>query len=165
MKNQDIVVLAVLMKGSTKQLSYQAISKAAKVSVSEAYASVKRLQECDLLNSDRNIRKRNAEEFLLHGLRYMFPIKSTGELVYGMPTSYAAPVSANAFAVSGNVPVWRSPKGKVLGRCCEPIYPTAPDAAAEDPALYDRLAVIDMLRGGRLRERKFAEQKIKELMS
>ncbi len=165
MKNQDIVVLAVLMNGRTRQLPYQAISKAAKVSVSEAFASVKRLQESDLLNDDRIIRKRNVEEFLLHGLRYMLPMKSTGELAYGIPTSYAAPVAANAFAVSGDVPVWRSPRGKVLGRCCEPIYPTAPDAAAEDPDLYDRLAVIDMLRGGRLRERKFAEQKIRELVS
>lgn len=164
MKNQDVVVLSVLMGKSESSLSYQAISKAAKISVSEVYASVKRLQGCDLLSLDRTIKKRNVEEFLLHGLRYAFPLKSTGELAYGIPTSYAAPVSANEFAVSGNVPVWKSPNGKVLGRSCEPIYPTVPDAAAVNPGLYDCLAIIDMLRGGHLRERKFAERKIKELM-
>ena len=165
MKNQDIVVLSVLMSDGASSLSYQAISRASKISVSEAHASVKRLQECDLVSLDRNIKKRNVEEFLLHGLRYAFPMKSTGELAYGIPTSYAAPVSANEFVVSGNVPVWKTPNGKVLGRSYEPIYPTAPGAAMDDPALYDRLAIIAMLRGGRLRERKFAEHKIKELMS
>ena len=95
----------------------------------------------------------------------MFPMKSTGELAYGMPTSYAAPVSANEFATSGNVPVWRSSKGNVLGRSHVPIYPTVPDAAAEDQELYDMLAVMDMLRGGRLRERRFAEQRIKEYLA
>ena len=124
-----------------------------------------RLCESDLVNSERHLKKRNVEEFLIHGLRYMFPLKATGELVYGMPTSYAAPVSADEFAISGNVPVWRSSKGKVLGRSHEPIYPTVPDAAAEDPELYDRIAVLDMLRGGRLRERRFAEQKIKEYLA
>lgn len=164
MKNQDIVVLSVLMKDGADRLSYQAIGKAAKISISEAHASVRRLRECDLINSEKNIKKHNVEEFLIHGLRYMFPMKLTGEQVYGMPTSYAAPISASAFAVSGEVPVWSTPNGQVFGRSCEPIYPTAPEAAAEDPDLYDKLAIIDMLRGGRLRERKFAEQKLKEFM-
>ena len=164
-KSQDIVVLSVLMKGDVEKPSYQYISKSAKISVSEAHASIRRLCESDLVNSERHLKKHNVEEFLIHGLRYMFPMKSTGELAYGMPTSYAAPVSANEFAISGNVPVWRSSKGHVLGRSHEPIYPTVPDAAAEDPELYDRIAVLDMLRGGRLRERKFAEQKIREYLA
>lgn len=165
MKNQDIVVLAVLMKDGASHLSYQAISNAAKISVSEAHASVKRLRESDLINSERNIKKRNVEEFMIHGLRYMFPMKATGEPIYGMPTAYAAPVSADVFAVQGEVPVWRNSTGNVLGRACDPIYPSAPEAAAEDPDLYNKLAVVDMLRGGRLRERKFAEQKLKEFIS
>lgn len=165
MKSQDIVVLSVLMKGDVEKPSYQYISKSAKISVSEAHASIKRLCESDLVNSDRHLKKRNVEEFLIHGLRYMFPMKASGELAYGIPTSYAAPVSANEFAISGNIPVWRSSKGKTLGCSHEPIYPTVPDAAAEDPELYDRLAVLDMLRGGRLRERRFAEQKIREYLA
>ena len=165
MKGQDIVVLSVLMKGGIEKPSYQHISKSAKISVSEAHASIRRLCESDLVNSERHLKKHNVEEFLIHGLRYMFPMKATGELAYGMPTSYAAPVSADEFAISGNVPVWRSSKGNVLGRSHEPIYPTVPDAAAEDPELYDRIAVLDMLRGGRLRERRFAEQKIRAYLA
>ena len=153
------------MKNDAHQPSYQSISKSAKISVSEAHASVRRLRDCDLVNPDRGLKKRNVEEFLIHGLRYMFPMKWTGKLTYGMPTSYAAPVSADVFSVSGNVPVWDVPNGKTFGRSCEPIYPTVPDAAAEDSGLYDRLAVIDMLRGGRMRERNFAEKKLKEFLA
>ena len=44
------------------------------------------------------------------------------------------------------------------------IYPTAPQTAEGNQGLYDRLALIDMLRGGRIRERQFAEQKLKEIL-
>ncbi len=76
-----------------------------------------------------------------------------------------APVADGAFAVAGTCPVWRSQSGKMYGQAFEPLYATAPTAAAKDRELYDRLAVIDMLRGGRLRERRFAEAKITEMIS
>ena len=37
-------------------------------------------------------------------------------------------------------------------------------AAEADRGMYDRLALIDMLRGGRLRERKYAEDKLMEML-
>ena len=46
-----------------------------------------------------------------------------------------------------------------------PNGPTAPQAAEGNQGLYDRLALIDMLRGGRIRERQFAEQKLKEILA
>ena len=45
------------------------------------------------------------------------------------------------------------------------ITTEAPKAAANDLSLYDRLALIDMLRGGRLRERSFSEMKLKEMLA
>ena len=87
-----------------------------------------------------------------------------GALVRGMPTAYAAPVAEGAFAVAGMCPVWRSQAGDVYGQAFAPLYETVPDAAAKDRRLYDALAVIDMLRGGRLRERAFAEKKLMELI-
>ena len=164
-KNQDIVVLSVLMKKGAEKLSYSGIGKNAKISGSEAFAAVKRLREADLVNSAHCLKRRNVEEFLLHGLRYMFPLKVTGEIANGMPTGFAAPVSSDAFAVCGVVPVWNCRHGDVEGRVCEPIYPTAPEAAAEDSEVYAHLALMDMLRGGRLRERRFAEEKLKEVLA
>ena len=164
-KGQDIVVLAVLMEKGAERLAYAELGKAARVSASEAHAAVKRLQEALLLNSERCPVKGHVEEFLIHGLRYSFPLKASGKMTKGMPTSYAAPVAAEAFAVSGQLPVWEGSSGTVYGKAYLPIYSTAPAAAAEDERLYARLAVMDMLRSGRLRERQFAEKKLREWMA
>ena len=164
LKGQDIVVLAALMDGRRQSESYAQLGARAFLSASETHAAVKRLQDASLIGPDRHVLKRNVLEFLIHGIRYAFPFRSTGGMAKGMPTSYAAPVAEGAFAVAGTCPVWRSQSGHTYGQAFEPLYATAPKAAAKDRELYDRLAVIDMLRGGRLRERKFAESKITELV-
>ena len=118
-----------------------------------------------MIGENRRLVKRNVVEFLVHGIRYAFPFRPVGALARGMPTAYAAPVAEGAFAVAGMCPVWRSQAGDVYGQAFTPLYETVPDAAAKDRRLYDTLAVIDMLRGGRLRERAFAEKKLMELVS
>ena len=45
-----------------------------------------------------------------------------------------------------------------------PLYPSAPKAARKDPKLYELLALVDMLRLGRARERAMAEQQLNELL-
>ena len=162
-KGQDIVVLASLM-GAENGLAYAELGKKSRISVSETHAAVKRLEAAGLVNSSRKLVKRNVLEFLVHGLKYAFPLKASGRLAKGMPTAYAAPVAEREFASTGLVPVWSSADGKVYGQAFEPIYSTAPEAAGQDSGLYDRLAIIDMLRGGRLRERQFAERKLKEML-
>ena len=163
-KGQDIVVLASLMDEAAQKLTYAELAETVRLSVAETHAAVKRLQESALLNDNRRPVGRNALEFLVHGLRYAFPLRPSGRLAKGIPTAYAAPVAADEFASSGNVPVWAVSDGPVYGQAVEPLYPTAPEAAASDAALYGRLALFDMLRGGRLRERRFAESKIEEMV-
>ena len=164
LKGQDIVVLAAIMGGQRQGASYAQLGAHACLSASEAHAAVKRLQTASLIGPDRHVLKRNVLEFLIHGIQYAFPFRSTGVMAKGMPTSYAAPVADGAFAVAGMCPIWRSPSGHMTGLAFEPLYATVPKAAAKDRELYDRLAVIDMLRGGRLRERRFAESKISEMI-
>ena len=163
-KGQDVVVLAALLENGAEELPYAELGKVARLSVSETHAAVKRLQEAVLLNANRVPVRRNVNEFLVHGLRYAFPLRSSGKLAKGLPTGYAAPVAASVFASTGRQPVWESSNGRTYGQVFEPIYPTAPQAAEGNQGLYDRLALIDMLRGGRIRERQFAEQKLKEIL-
>ncbi len=167
LKGQDLVVLAALMgnENDTLHEPYAELGRRTCLSASETHASVKRLLAAALLGGDRRVRKRNALEFLVHGLRYAFPLRPLGETAKGLATAYAAPVASGAFASTGLKPVWRSPGGEVFGQAFEPLYATAPQAAAKDRGLYDRLAVLDMLRGGRLRERQFAEVKLGEMLS
>ena len=163
LKGQDIVVLAALMDEGRADEPYAELARRVRISASEAHAAVRRLRESRLVGSDRRVQRRNAMEFLLHGLRYAFPLRSAGRTVRGMPTSYAAPVARDAFAVSGAAPVWQTGDGGAFGQAVEPLYPTAPAAATDSPELYDRLAILDMLRGGRLRERQFAEERLREM--
>jgi len=164
LKGQDIVVFAALMGDRRSDESYADLGARTGISASEAHAAVRRLREAGLIGADRRVHRRNAAEFLLHGLKYVFPIRVDGRMAKGLPTSYAAPVAKGAFAVSGNVPVWQTPSGEVHGLAIAPLYPTAPEAASRDCKLYDVLAVFDMLRGGRLRERQFAEHKIMKML-
>ena len=103
------------------------------------------------------------EEFVLHGVRYAFAPKRTG-VVRGLPTAYAAPVLASRISVADDdiAPVWADAHGERRGEGIEPLYPSAPVAAREDPRLYALLALVDALRIGRARERRIAEQLLRK---
>ena len=133
------------------------------VSSSEVHAALKRLTLSRLVSSDADGNRpllEAVEEFLVHGVKYAFPVKP-GELTRGVPTSYAAP-PLNRLIESGTEPppVWPFPEGHQRGVSLEPLYKTAPAAALRDPLLYELLALIDALREGRARERKLAEKEL-----
>jgi hypothetical protein len=101
------------------------------------------------------------EEFLSHGLKYVFPAER-GELTRGVPTSYAAEPLLSVIA-QGNeqIPVWPYEAGKHRGAAFAPLYKTAPIAALRDPTFYEYRALADALRDGRVRERKIAENEMR----
>ncbi len=57
-------------------------------------------------------------------------------------------------------PVWPDVEGGIRGIGFSPLHKSVPRAAQHDSKLYDLLALVDMIRGGRARERAVA---IKEL--
>lgn len=100
------------------------------------------------------------EEFLIHGVKYAFPVQR-GEATRGVPTAYAAPPLDGRIASEGDLPpVWPDAEGDVRGVTLEPLHRAAPKAARGDPALYEILALIDALRDGRARERQLAETEL-----
>ncbi len=110
------------------------------MSPSEVHAAAQRSLAARLaIKEDSNIRPnvRNLEDFLLHGMQYVF-IPERGELNRGMPTSYAsAPMDAHFAEVNEPPPVWLDPEGEVWGESFAPLYKSAPKAAKNDPALYE----------------------------
>lgn len=58
--------------------------------------------------------------------------------------------------------MWADPKGDTRGQEFRPLYKTAPAAARRDPALYEVLALVDAIRGGRSRERLLAFELLAE---
>jgi len=59
---------------------------------------------------------RNLEEFLIHGLKYVFWAEQ-GEITRGMPPTYAAPPLAELLVSTAAEPppVWPDPDGEVRG--------------------------------------------------
>ncbi len=162
MKSQDVVVLLSLTLPDRRSLTYAGLAAELGLSQSEVHAAVQRNAVAGLLNlDDRRPLPGPAMEFLCHGLQYVFPAVR-GEPTRGLPTAHAAPVMAGAFAATEELPpVWPyAGEGAVRGITFEPLYGKVPIAAIKDRRLYDLLALADALRGGRARERRYAETEI-----
>lgn len=140
--------------------TFPGLAESLGLSASEAHAAVKRAVRSGLVDADsRAVRREALCEFLVHGLRYVFPPEWRG-VTRGVPTSNAAPPLKSQFAENDLPPVWPHSSGTARGEGLEPLYKSVPNAALRDPRLYEWLALIDAVRAGRARERRLATQEI-----
>ncbi|MDZ7803632.1 nucleotidyltransferase family protein [Thiohalophilus sp.] len=168
LKPQDILVLLKLVAMGDKPWSFSQLANELSMSPSEVHAAVKRTLAARLaVKTGENIRPntRNLEEFLLHGIQYVF-IPERGEMNRGIPTAHAAEPMAK-YMVSDNEPppVWPESDGELRGESFSPLYKSAPKAARKDPRLYELLALVDAIRGGRAREREIAKKALKKQLA
>lgn len=163
LKPQDILVLLKLVVLGNRPWSYNRLALELDMSPSEVHGAIKRAITAKLaLQIDKEIQPnfRNLEEFLIHGIRYAFA-PDRGEMTRGMPTAHAAPpLSEKIVPDREPPPVWPDPQGEIRGMIFSPLYRSAPEASRNDPALYELLALVDAIRGGKARERNIA---VKEL--
>lgn len=165
LKPQDVVVLLRLISASPEERAFPKLAEALGISASEAHAAVKRAIRSGLLDREsRSVRKGALSEFLVHGLRYVFPAERAG-VTRGVPTSYAAPPLSAKFSVGELPPVWPHPKGTARGEGLVPLYRSVPEAAMRDPKLYEWLALVDAVRAGQARERRLASKEIERRLS
>lgn len=163
LKPQDIFIMLKLVVWNRPKWSYPALSHELSMSASEVHAAVKRAAAARLMDLDRKIPvKSNILEFLIHGVKYVYP-PDRGGITRGMPTGYAAqPLRDLIMQPDEPPPVWPYPEGQVRGYEFSPLYSSVPNASKVDPKLYELLALVDAIRDGRARERKIA---IKEVQS
>lgn len=165
LKPQDLMVALKLASPGGQALSYGELAQALSMSVSEVHAAVKRGRHAGLLGAgedggDRRPRIAALLEFIRHGVPYAFA-PQRGVMTRGMPTGAGAPVLADVFGESAQVPsVWPDPQGDTRGEAFEPLYRSVPAAARNDPGLYALLALVDAIRGGRARERGIASTRL-----
>jgi hypothetical protein len=165
-----IAVKAALLETGVR-FEYSEVARSLGLSRSEAHAGALRcLQARLLVNRPEMVRpypvanRTNLLEFLIHGVKYAFP-PVHGGMARGVPTGHAAPVLRKYFAESEALPpVWPDPMGIVRGRAFEPLYRSAPKAASLDPSMYEALALIDAIRGGRARDREIAERLLGDVL-
>lgn len=163
LKPQDILVLLKLVAKVKKPWSYNRLAVNLGMSSAETHAAVQRALGAQLAvpeGKGARPNARNLEEFLLHGIRYVF-VPHRGELTRGMPTAHSAPPLAQSLVTSDDIPVvWPDAEGPVRGEAFSPLYRSVPEAARKDQGLYELLALVDAIRGGRARERQLAEKRL-----
>ena len=165
LKPQDLyVVLALLSRAAPPASLYPDLAALTGLAVSAVHASLKRAAASKLVMfQDRKpvVLKAALLEFLVHGARYAFP-PVQGGLTRGVPTAYAAAPLNEVIAPSSDPPpVWPHAKGTARGLGVAPLYPSVPEAALKDEALYAALALLDALRLGQAREREAAQKLLK----
>jgi hypothetical protein len=169
LRPQDVVVALVIALRPNERWSFPAIARAACLSLSEAHAATKRASQARLLTQSPDgsgaiiAMRENLLELLVHGLKYAFP-PERGGVTRGVPTAHSANVFAGRIAATGNdALVWPYAKGSTRGESLAPLYKTAPQAALNDPKLYDALALVDAIRIGNARERGLAVKMLEAL--
>lgn len=168
LKPQDIFVLLKLVVMGSQPWSYAILAVELGMSPSQVHSAIKRTLAAKLaVRQGKKIvpHFRNLEEFLIHGLKYVFWAEH-GEMTRGMPTAYAAP-PLSQLLVSTAVeppPVWPDPDGEIRGFAFQPLYKLAPKAARADGKFYELLTLVDAVRSGRAREREIATRKLRKQM-
>ena len=170
------MVILKLQAAVPRSWTYAELGEELAMSASQVFRSVERAEAAQLVNPvppslslqaqaapdrERPIlpswpNRSNLKEFLIHGVKYVFPVHRGG-LVRGVPTAHAAPPLNQQVAESSDPPpVWPDAEGAVRGVEFSPLYKNVPAAARRDPKLYELLALVDAIRDGRAREREIA---------
>jgi hypothetical protein len=158
--------MLLLLKLSTYKESRVASKKLAEdlfLTPSEVSRSLRRCKASGLLHLsdlERRVNRAGLLEFLSHGFRYVFPAKK-GSLTRGVPTGIAAePLKAHFQDGGDPPPVWPYAEGTVRGIALTPLHKQVPKVALQDQKLYELLALVDGIRGDRIRERKLAIEEL-----
>ncbi len=163
MKGQDILVVSRLVTSGPAK-NYAELGKELGMSASEAHAAIRRLVKARLLDVDKKtVFRKRLRLFLLYGVPYVFPA-TTGEITRGMPTAWAVEGCGERMNIDELPPVWPYSEGTVRGQAVKPLYDSVVTAASKNSQLYKLLALIDVLRLGRARERGLAKEKLKLLL-
>ncbi len=156
MRPQDIIVLLKIISFQHNNWRNIDIAIALQISPSEVSEALNRCKIAKLIDSKkRTVHLNSLKEFLIYGLKYVFPVEP-GSVVKGIPTAHSA-YPINKHIVSGeDVYVWQYAKGTQRGQSIEPLYKTIPAISLNDQLLYELLVIVDTIRVGRAREIKIA---------
>lgn len=166
-EHPDEVDLAALPVGSPSLYTARALELQTGISKTQINRSLKHCMDIGLAREDRKLGVPRANtrvllEFIVHGLKYVFPARA-GELTRGIGTSFAAPVLAGRLLSAGeHLLVWPDAYGNTKGLKVEPLFKTATYAAKRDPEMYALMALIDAIRLGQPRESNLATSLLKE---
>lgn len=174
MKSKDILLLLKLISLECSSqarvpdnYSVRALAEATGISKSELNQALNRCIAVGLAARERQsglprVNRRALLGFLREGVKYVFPARLEA-VVRGMPTAFAAPgLTGKVMSAGDLIPVWPDATASQMGQCVEPLYKSAPDAAAKDAKLYKLLALVDAIRLGNARESSVAADMLEQ---
>ena len=163
MRPQDIVVLLKILTIEKKDWQFKDLAYSLNISPAEISESLHRSVIAGLLDfTKRKVYAQNLLEFLQHGMNYVFP-QVPGSMVNGVPTAHSHPYFKGVIKSELKY-VWPSPEGRERGLAIEPLYPSVVSAVKQDEELYKLLAILDIIRVGRVRERNIADKELSEII-
>lgn len=163
MRPQDVVILLKIIALNEKEWLMKDLALSLRVSASEVTESLERSAIAGLIAADKTrVMRDNLLEFLVHGLRYVFPAQ-VGPVMHGLATAHsAAPLDAHI--VGFDTFIWPLIDGPHHGSSVVPLIKTVPQAALDDPRLYELLALTESLRTGRVREKNIAAKLLEQIL-
>lgn len=164
MRPQDIVILLRIISIQNKDWLSVDIARFLRISPSEVSESLNRSDIAGLIDKNRrNVNGNSFKEFLIYGLKYVFPAQP-GAIVRGIPTAHSAPPISDYITQGLEKFVWPYSNGNERGQAIEPLYKTVPMVALNDLPFYKLLVIADTLRVGRAREVKIAINEFEKIL-
>lgn len=162
MRPQDIVILLKIISKNAIPWQNKDLAHELFISQSEISDSLNRSALAGLIDHEKKkkVYRKSLIEFIEHGLHYVFPVLPGG-MVNGLYTAHSHPFMQEKFSSELHY-VWPDAKGEVRGLSIEPLYKEQVKAAQNDDNLYLMLALVDVVRVGRVREMELAINKLKE---
>ena len=160
MRPHDLVVLLKIISLDKDWLNKD-LAGSLYISNSEISESLNRSMIAKLISPDKRVVFKTAlYNFIQYGLKFVFPAEP-GSIVRGIPTAHSAPILKDYF-VADEQYVWPSADGKIKGQAIAPLFPNQVMAVMDDEKLYDKLALVDAIRVGKVREQKKALELLKQ---
>jgi biotin operon repressor len=176
MKSQDVYILLKLvclqqgylyrsyLNGElSDHYSARGLSAALGVSKTEVNASIRRSIDIGMAIKDRKsgypkANKKALLEFVVHGLKYVFPAKPA-EITRGIPTAFSAPMLEGKLLSMGEyMYVWPCAESSAKGLSVQPLFKSVPKVVIDDKRLYEYLAFVDAIRLGNPHESNLAAE-------
>ena len=162
MRPQDLIVLLKIVSLKKQVWRNSDLAYALQISASEISEALNRCKFAGLIDSQKQkVHTNSLTEFLIYGLKYVFPVKP-GAVTRGIPTAHSASPIKEQIMSGSDIYVWPYSNGIQRGQSIEPLYKTVPSIIHEDSLFYELLAITDTLRVGRVREVQIAVKELKK---
>jgi predicted transcriptional regulator len=161
MRPQDIVILLKIITYGNNHWYIKDIANELFISQSEVSESLNRSVLAGLISGNKKrVMKSALFDFLICGLKYVYPVKPEA-MLRGIKTSHSVlPLSREI--LSEEIYVWPYAEGDTRGFAIEPLYSNVPKACLKDDKLYELLALVDAIRIGNKREFNLAVTELKQ---